>query len=81
MPRRLIKREEQGPQEMEINGAKVWVCMCGRTKNWPFCDGSHMSTVDEKDLPEGYFYFYTDEGKRIVVKLVEVPEEEISGEE
>src|SRR4029453_14283434 len=29
--------------------ATVWICMCGLSKNQPFCDGSHKEVVDEED--------------------------------
>lgn len=36
---------QPAPFEVEVaTGQKVFWCACGRTKNGPFCDGSHKGT-------------------------------------
>jgi len=56
MPR-LVKKEAHGPMQVEDKH----ICMCGLSKNQPFCDGSHLKTVgeDEKKL-----YWYDEDNKR-----------------
>ena len=56
MPR-LVKKTAHGPHKV---GDKL-ICMCGLSKNQPFCDSSHMDTIgeDEKKL-----YWYGENGKR-----------------
>lgn len=56
MPR-LIKKTAHGPKDVE---GKM-ICMCGLSKNQPFCDGSHNKTIgeDEKKL-----YWYDEKGNR-----------------
>jgi len=43
-------------------GDVVAICMCGLSKNYPFCDGSHKKTQDEDD---SVVYLYDMEGKKI----------------
>ena len=56
MPR-LVKKEAHGPKEV---GDKL-ICMCGLSKNQPFCDKSHLKTLDED---EAKLYWYDEDGKR-----------------
>jgi len=32
------------PMVMELEAGEYWWCACGRSKNQPFCDGSHEGT-------------------------------------
>jgi len=36
--------------------------MCGLSKKYPYCDGSHIKTRDEE---EGKIYIYDSQGTRI----------------
>ena len=61
---RLIRSEAQGPapvHKAEMEKDTVWICMCGLSKNKPYCDGSHKATRDEE---EGKLYRYADDGSR-----------------
>lgn len=53
---RLVKTTAHGPKAV---GDKM-ICMCGLSKNFPFCDGSHHLTKDEDD---NKLYWY-ENGKR-----------------
>lgn len=37
------------------------ICMCGLSKNQPFCNGSHLKTVDED---EKKLYWYNEDQTR-----------------
>jgi len=61
---RQVLKHPNGPLEIEPQQKSVWICMCGLSKNQPFCDGSHKMTRDEE---EGKLYQYDDEGHRTEV--------------
>jgi len=35
---------QKKPFVMELEAGTYWWCSCGRSKNQPFCDGSHKGT-------------------------------------
>jgi CDGSH-type Zn-finger protein len=38
------------PFEANLEAGEYWWCSCGRSKNQPYCDGSHVGT-DFKPMP------------------------------
>ena len=60
MARIIIKTAQRPYKIMTVEGEKK-ICMCGLSKNQPFCDESHHKTDDENpDL----LYQYDETGKR-----------------
>lgn len=35
---------QKEPYEVELDPGTYWWCACGRSKDQPFCDGSHQGT-------------------------------------
>lgn len=35
---------QKGPYVLELEPGTYWWCACGRSKNQPFCDGSHQGS-------------------------------------
>lgn len=58
---RMVRHAEQSPKEVKVGDESAWVCMCGLSKNKPFCDGSHHKTKDEEG---GKLYMYDEKGDR-----------------
>ena len=58
--RRILKSASQ-PLEIKPQEKSVFVCMCGLSKNQPYCDGSHKAVTGEED---GKTYEYDAQGHR-----------------
>jgi CDGSH-type Zn-finger protein len=58
---RLVKLTGTGPLKIEPSDKPVFVCTCGLSKKFPFCDGTHKACRDE---PEGQTFFYDEQGQR-----------------
>ncbi len=39
--------ETKGPRELREDAGTKYYCTCGKSKNFPYCDGSHEGTDKE----------------------------------
>ncbi len=58
---RVIIKTAQGPYKLMTSEGEKKICMCGLSKNQPFCDGSHHKTKDEDT---DALYQYDEAGER-----------------
>ena len=61
---RIVIREDCKPMQIEVGGESKWICMCGLSANYPYCDGAHKKTTTEEP---GKLYKY-EGGAQIEVK-------------
>jgi CDGSH-type Zn-finger protein len=62
MPR-LVRFEATGPIRIDPQDKPVFVCGCGLTRNFPFCDGTHKACKDEQT---GKVYIYDAESGEVI---------------
>lgn len=64
---RLIKHEGQAPKKhFAESGEKISICVCGLSRKYPYCDGTHKITKDEE---EGKIYVYDKERNRKTIEF------------
>jgi CDGSH-type Zn-finger protein len=52
---RLIRCDATGPIEVKPQTGSLWICACGLSQSWPYCDGCHKKTAAE---PAGKLHIY-----------------------
>ncbi len=58
---RMVLHERNMPYVVKVGDQELHLCACGLSENKPYCDGSHMKTVDES----GKIYLYDHDGNRV----------------
>ena len=53
---RIVKRTATGPLKLEPGSEPKWICMCGLSRNQPFCDSSHKKAAEAEGADKLYWY-------------------------
>ena len=57
---RLVKLCEKKPLKLEGKEEDYYICQCGLSDKFPFCDGAHKKTKDEE---EDKIYIYDKDSR------------------
>lgn len=68
---RIVQLEDKDPLPIETKDGEVWICRCGLSKDWPYCDSSHKQARKEEP---GKTYAYTrDEAGELKHEIITDP--------
>ncbi len=62
---RLVKFNATGPIKIEPQDKPVFVCACGISRKFPFCDGTHKACKEEE--PEATYRYDSETGDAVLV--------------
>ncbi|MGA2497674.1 MAG: CDGSH iron-sulfur domain-containing protein [Tepidisphaeraceae bacterium] len=60
---RLIRCEARDPIEVKPQAGSLWICACGLSQTWPYCDGCHKKTATE---PPGKLHVYDKKRQQVL---------------
>ncbi len=63
---RIIKLDATGPIRIDPQEKPVFICACGLTANFPFCDGRHKICKDEE--PGAVYEYDAETGTPVKVE-------------
>lgn len=60
---RIVRHTGTGPIRIEPQEKPIFICGCGLTQNFPFCDGHHKKCREEL---AGKLYRYDAKGEQVL---------------
>ncbi|MFI5382107.1 MAG: CDGSH iron-sulfur domain-containing protein [Tepidisphaerales bacterium] len=60
---RPIRCDATGPSEVKLQTGSLWICACGLSQTWPYCDGCHKKTAAE---PPGKLHLHDKKRQRVL---------------
>ncbi|GIW63949.1 MAG: hypothetical protein KatS3mg091_751 [Patescibacteria group bacterium] len=58
---------QKQPKPIKVGQKELWICQCGLSANFPFCNGTHHKIQDE---PDNEVFEYDQHLNRKKVKIV-----------
>lgn len=72
---RLVRLEATGPHKLEIKDMPadkpVFICLCGLSQKYPFCDGAHKGPRTTEQA--GSLYVYSKDRTTVVETRPDMP--------
>lgn len=81
---RVIVHSETGPrkidkEDIDAEEGDIAICQCGLSEEYPFCDGPHRVTKDERD--DVLYRYETGGDQRYEIEIIDIAEERLDSVE
>lgn len=72
MPR-LVRLTHTGPIKVEPSDKPIWVCACGLSRTFPFCDGTHKACREREPDPAALYVYDNDRTAIVETRREDTP--------